>query len=642
MRQHFSLTILCLAIIGLNSLQAHLPHRFSTLTGNRLLYPAIAAIAEAPDDACSATSHINIASTGTTASISWEAVDGVTAFDVEVESEQNTPFFKTEQRVSGTTFQVSGLTSGGLYKVKVKSRCGDKPETIVFFTAGSGDVNPGNPTGQPTGSCAATSLITVTAAGTTATINWEAVVGVTTFEVEVESEETTPAFHVEQQVSGTTFQVSGLTSGGLYKVKVKSRCSDKPETIVFFTAGSGDVNPGNPTGQPTGSCVATSLITVTVAGITATINWEAVVGVTTFEVEVESEETTPAFHVEQQVSGTTFQVSGLASGGLYKVKVKSRCGDKPETIQLFNAGTTSPDEDNAKGDCAATEQIRIEPLSGTSVQITWRPASGVTNYELEVELEESDVAQSLNIMTSDTSWQVDDLVPGGLYKVQVHSKCPSGGEVKSAGVFFIAGVDTTIVSQVAPDSCLPVSGLRISAAGPNAQISWNVVPGAAYYEVEIEAEQTSIPWKLKRFALGTSLEVTGLIAGTTYQVEVKVICSGGAISLPEVTRFIQPNGIGQLRQPLEVERRTREINDLSLSPNPANRQVMVQVNSSTFQNARITLTDFTGRIHYQATQQVPAGPFDWRIPLERMATGIYQVTLQVGNRISVGKLSIFQ
>ncbi|MCB0674839.1 MAG: fibronectin type III domain-containing protein, partial [Saprospiraceae bacterium] len=555
--------------------------------------------------------------------------------------EQTTQTFHVEQQVSGTTFEVSGLTAGGLYKVKVKSRCGDKPETIVFFTAGDGST--GNPTGQPTGNCAATSGVTVNSTGTTASINWEPVVGVATYEVEVENEQTTPTFHVEQEVSGTNFEVSGLTAGGLYKVKVKSRCGDKPETIVFFTAGDGST--GNPTGQPTGNCAATSGVTVNSTGTTASINWEPVVGVATYEVEVESEQTTPTFHVEQEVSGTTFEVSGLTAGGLYKVKVKSRCGDKPETVLIFTADdgvTTGSGLDDATGSCAVVEHIRVEPLSGSSVLISWRPAADVNNYELEVELEESDFQQNLNILTSDTSWQIDDLAQGGLYKVQVHSKCTSGGETHSGEVFFIAGMSASVESQPIPDSCFSVSGLLVSPGDPVARITWDAVPGALYYEVEIEAEQTNIPWKLKLFALGSSTEVTGLVSGTAYQVKVKVICSGGTKSLPSIIRFTNGNGLGQAPSTLEVERRTREINNLSLSPNPARHLVHVQVDSPILQDARITLTDFTGRVYYQAIQQVPAGRFDWSVPLEQLGTGIYQVTLQVGNRISVGKLSIFQ
>ena len=391
------------------------------------------------------------------------------------------------------------------------------------------------------------------------------------------------------------------------------------------------------------SCSATAGIQIASFANSASIFWVAVDGVSSFDVEVESEQNTPDFKVEQRVSGTSFEVSGLTAGGLYKVKVKSRCGDKPETVVVFNSesGVTNS-TNNGAGSCTAVEHIRIQPLSGSSVLIFWNSENGSSNYELEVEREESDVEQKLNILTTDTSWQVEDLIPGGLYKVQVNSKCSMGGEVKSVEVFFIAGMDTIVTSQVAPDNCLPVSGLHVIPGDPQVQINWDPVPGAAYYEVEIEAEQTSIPWKIKEFSLGNSLSVNGLAAGTIYQVKVIVICSGGTKSLSSGIQFTNPDGIGNVPFTLELERHAREINILRLTPNPASQKVNLQVNSTNFQDARITVSDFTGRVYYHRTGQVPPGPSEWTIPLEQMASGIYQVTLQVGNRISVGKLSVVQ
>ena len=185
---------------------------------------------DSQSDTCAIPKDLSVSNiTSTSATISWNAVEGVDNYEVEVEDGDNTPAFEFNRELSATTVEVSGLSPNGEYKVKVKSKCsgGNNSEYTewLFFNATPGD-DPGNGGEGEGGVCAIpTGLSVSNITSTSATISWNAVEGVDNYEVEVEDGDNTSAFEFNRELSATTVEVSGLSPNGEYKVKVKSKCS---------------------------------------------------------------------------------------------------------------------------------------------------------------------------------------------------------------------------------------------------------------------------------------------------------------------------------------------------------------------------------------------------------------------------------
>lgn len=164
--------------------------------------------------------------TGTTALLSWSAVPGAGSYWVEVENGSGNPnFFKVTTTVSGTSFQVVGLTPNLNYKFKVRSKCsGSKSGWTEWFSFNASAGTGGGACGIPGGMV--TSNITLTSA----TLSWDSVPGVSGYRVNIEKASGSPFpfnFTVNLPSGTTSYTVTGLLPGRSYKWKVRSLCGSQ-------------------------------------------------------------------------------------------------------------------------------------------------------------------------------------------------------------------------------------------------------------------------------------------------------------------------------------------------------------------------------------------------------------------------------
>ncbi len=206
--------------------------------------------------ACEIPSGLTVSDlTGASATLSWNAVSGATKYTIEIEDEQNNPStFHMEANVNGTSYAVTGLTNGVLYKFKVRTRCGsDKSDWTdwVFFNG-----NNGGGTGGGTGNCStpgSTQVSNIT--GNTALLTWAAVPGVASYLLEIEREQAGAPWQITQMVSTNSFLLTGLSTSTKYKFKVRSNCAGgahsdwtnwrKFKTASSLTGTTGSSNPNN-------------------------------------------------------------------------------------------------------------------------------------------------------------------------------------------------------------------------------------------------------------------------------------------------------------------------------------------------------------------------------------------------------------
>jgi hypothetical protein len=247
-----------------------------------------------------APSMSNIATTSATAT--WNAITGATSYTIQYKLATATVWSSTTS--TNINAALSGLTAGTTYNVKVMPSCGTTYSAITNFTTLS------------TATCStpnAPTVSSITANGATAT--WTAVSGASSYTIQYKLATATTWSSANSTTASYT--LSGLTASSTYSVQVMTVCSSGNSTYSiatsFTTAAAATTSCSIPTG-------------LTVSGITtsgATATWTAVSGATNYTIQYRLSTST----VWSSTSSTTTSKSltGLVSGSIYEVKVRSNC-----------------------------------------------------------------------------------------------------------------------------------------------------------------------------------------------------------------------------------------------------------------------------------------------------------------------------
>lgn len=190
-----------------------------------------------------------------------------------------------------------------------------------------------------------TSLNASVTDATTMLLTWTGVAGDISYDINVQSGPGNPEiFNINDVAAGTSYSISGLTSGATYKFKVRSNCGvddgggfDHSSWSAYFTFTAG-------TGGGTGSCGNTSGLTATeISASGATLNWAAVAGATSYTVRVEDGSGNPVdFLLTASAATNSYAVTGLNAGSNYKFKVRVKCGSTKSSWSAWKNFSTSP------------------------------------------------------------------------------------------------------------------------------------------------------------------------------------------------------------------------------------------------------------------------------------------------------------
>jgi hypothetical protein len=383
--------------------------------------------------ACDTPTGLQATVSGNSATLTWNTAASATAYWVEVESEQNTPFYQIEVQVASNTYTVTGLVDSGLYKFKVRTKCGgDKSDWSEwqFFNTGSsgGGGNGGGNCGIPTGQSVSNN------SGGSATLSWTAVSGANAYWVEIESENLTPAFNLEVLVNTSAYIVSGLSNNASYKFKVRAVCSGNQSdwsAWMFFVSGGGNSGGGG-TG---GACTAPVSITIAnPTGTSASFGWAPVAGAIGYKLEIENASGNPIFFKDTAtVSTNAYTVNGLTPQRSYKVKVRSLCSNGQQSDWTnwlsFNSSTgiiTSTGGNSGGGtpSCDKPSGLFASDLTTTSALLSWKKSTGAISYAIRVEDGSNNSNNFLFSATSvDTFYTIAGLLAGQNYKFKVRTIC---------------------------------------------------------------------------------------------------------------------------------------------------------------------------------------------------------------------------
>gem|GEM_PF-1005989 len=258
------------------------------------------------------------------------------------------------------------------------------------------------------------------------------------------------------------------------------------------------------------------------------ISWSPVPGAALYKVEFEINDTLccdnglpPMLNIWEVYGTDTLVPYNLY--GCFSWRVISVCGDG-------SYSDPSPKSCSCAPDCVAPVNLRCEPEE-TGSHLFWDMVPGAMYYRIEFEINDTlccnnGIPPMLNI------WEVygtDTLVPYNLYGCfswRVISVCGDG----------IYSSPSPKSCSCAPDCVAPVN-LRCEPEATGSHLFWDMVPGAIYYRIEFEINDTlccnnGIPPMLNIWEVyGTDTLVPYNLYGC-FSWRVMSICQDGSVSSP--------------------------------------------------------------------------------------------------------------
>lgn len=298
----------------------------------------------------------------------------------------------------------------------------------IFF-----DISNTNFTISAGSSCGTPSGLTSSAITTSsATVSWTAVSGATSYAVDYKLNSSATWISFSNAQTGTTANLTGLTSSSLYDWRVTATCASgtsSPAAAQFTTA-------------TTATCNAPTGLSSTVTASSATVSWTAASGAVSYAVEYKLNSSSTWISFSTAQTGTSANITGLAASTLYDWRVTTNCpsGSSSPASAQFTTSTTST--------CATA----FEPneTQATAAAIT----SGVAN---SAAISTATDVDYFKITTTATSNIVYNLAgPSGVdYDLYVYN---SSGTQIGAGETATATESVSLTSQAAGSYYIKVIG----------------------------------------------------------------------------------------------------------------------------------------------------------------------------------------
>ncbi len=543
---------------------------------------------------------VMVRATVDTLTVTWNAVDDATGYKVQWKSGSETyPNADSQAATHGqatisdggtTTYDISGLTAGTTYTVRIIAT---STNSNVADSVPSEEVTGVPLLGSPPG-------VDVSATVDTLTVTWNAVDDATGYKVQWKSgSETYPnadsqaATHGQATITGgsaTTYDISGLTAGTTYTIRV----------IATHT----NVADSAPSEEVTGVPVLDSPTVMVAATVdTLTVTWNVVDDATGYKVQWKSGlETYPNADLASALRGqatlvggstTTYKIPNVTTGTTYTVRV---------IATRTNVADSAPSEEVTGVPVLGSPTVEVSATVDT-LTVTWNVVDDATGYKVQWKSgsetypnadEESALrGQATLVGGSTTTYKIPNVTTGTTYTVRVIAT-------------------RTNVADSAPSEEVTVlvspTGVMVRATVDTLTVTWNAVNGATGYKVQWKSGSETYPAAdLESATRGqatiaggsaTTYKISGLTTGTTYTI--RIIATSTNSNVADSVPSAEQTGVPVLGSPTGVDVVRVKVDTLTVTWNAVDDatgyKVQWKSGAATYPNADLTLAT-----HGQAT-----------------------------------------
>ncbi|MFZ9504384.1 MAG: reprolysin-like metallopeptidase, partial [Cyclobacteriaceae bacterium] len=172
----------------------------------------------------------------------------------------------------------------------------------------------------------------------------------------------------------------------------------------------------------------------------------------------------------------------------------------------------------AGSSCGIPATLTASSITNTSATISWAAVSGANSYDVDYKAAATSTWLNVATATTSTSALLSGLTEGTVYDYRVRVNC-------TAGTGSYAQAQFTTTAPCNPPGSLASSNITSSSA----TVSWAAVVGGTSYTVEHKLT-SGTTWTILAPVTGTSTNITGLAASTSYTWRVKSNCGSTVVS----------------------------------------------------------------------------------------------------------------
>jgi hypothetical protein len=299
---------------------------------------------------------------------------------------------------------------------------------------------------------------------TTATFNWAASTGALFYNIRYR------IVGAPSWTSDTTsllvYNASGLTAGNNYEWQVQTVCSGGNSIFTILTTFT----------TPPVTCNApTNLSTTSIASASATFNWGAVGGATSYNVRYRIVGS-PAW-TSGSSAGTSFNAISLSSSSNYEWQVQTVCsggGTSSFTSSVLFTTAAPP--------CNGSVNNFTTAITHNTAAFNWGTVAGTLYYNIRYRI--TGTATWTNVTDTLSPYNATGLTPNSSYEWQIQTVCSQGSSSFSNSVNFMtlcAPVTAAITAGGATTFCDGGNVLLTANSGVGYSYQWfkngNILPG---------------------------------------------------------------------------------------------------------------------------------------------------------------------
>lgn len=442
---------------------------------------------------------------GTSSTAVWNAAPGISTYEVGIRKVGDANFMLFT--AFNTSYNFSNLSLSTNYEVRVRSICVgnsvfSEPIAVTFTTTNGTSTNCFAPSG----------LVATAVTNFAASIAWNAVPGNNAYEVSYRP--TNNGNFIAFAVTNNSTQITGLTPNTAYEVRVRTICPASTFSGYISTNFITTVNSSNC--EPPSALAATN---VNSGGVTVT--WNYVPLAKDYEISYRLSSST-VYTTRNTISNVYF-INDLLPGKLYEVRLRSNCGNGLYSNYAAVTFTTI-----VSTECTNPSNLVASNPTNTGITLSWSQIDFATKVEYEIGYRSIGSGIFVTQRTTNNTVILSGLIPNQDYEWRVRTICASNAQSNYSNSVFKTAPGIGFCST---PTNLFSSDLRQNGA----RLDWTLVKNAVSYQIKIrrvgDSQVNTYTTPLNMYSF------SGLIPGSTYNVDVSSICADGFLSVPVTAVF---------------------------------------------------------------------------------------------------------
>jgi photosystem II stability/assembly factor-like uncharacterized protein len=437
----------------------------------------------------------NATDQNTSLTLDWEVVTGATSYDVQLSTSSNFTTTIVNQSTTNTYLDVTGLSENTEYFWRVRAEDDDSESdwsaVWSFETL--------NPVLDPPDLVSPAD--NATDQNTSLTLDWDAVTGATSYDVQLSTSSNFTTTIVNQSTTNTYLDVTGLSENTEYFWRVRAEDDDSESdwsAVWSFETLNPVLDPPD---------LVSPADNATDQNTSLTLDWDAVTGATSYDVQVSTSSNFTTTIINQSTTDTYFGVTGLSENTEYFWRVRAEDDDtESDWSAVWSFTTLNPvldPPDLVSPADNATDQ-------NTSLTLDWDAVTGATSYDVQVSTSSNFTTTIINQSTTDTYFGVTGLSENTEYFWRVRAEDDDSESDWSA----VWSFETLNPVLDPPDLVSPAD--NATDQNTSLTLDWDAVTGATSYDVQVSTSSNFTTTIINQSTTDTYFGVTGLSENTEF------------------------------------------------------------------------------------------------------------------------------